>query len=153
VQVQQQQAAEVLQQQLPPLSVPSLPRVPSLGKDVAQQQQAQQQVQQQPQQQPQQVQPDAAAAAQQQQQQQNMRQAASAFAGSHELAAAVAEMGGGGSSSSSGPGLLSHHSEPASQAVSHQGSGIPGQQAVGSGMPPPAPYAGAAYTGGLGLGC
>jgi hypothetical protein len=48
--------------------------------------------------------------------------------------------------------LLSHHSEPASQAVSHQSSGIPGQQSSGSGMPPPAPYAGAAYTGGPGRG-
>jgi hypothetical protein len=35
------------------------------------------------------------------------------------------------------------HSEP----VSHQNSGIPSQQHSGSGMPPPAPYAGAAYTG------
>jgi hypothetical protein len=83
-----------------------------------------------------------AAATQQQQQQSNMRRAASAFAGSHELAAAAAEMGGG--SSSSGPELMGHHSEP---SVSQQGSGIPTQPNSSSGMPPPAPYAGAAHTG------
>jgi hypothetical protein len=83
---------------------------------------------------------------QQQQQANDMRRAASAFAGSHELAAAAAAAAaveGGNGSSGSGTGLPMSHSEP----VSHQGSGIPSQQHSGSGMPPPAPYAGAAYTG------
>jgi type II secretory pathway pseudopilin PulG len=121
-----------------------MPKYPLVGIDAVVFQQQQQQ-------QPEQQQADAAAmaaAAQQQQQQSNMRRAASAFAGSHELAAAAAEMGGG--SSSSGPELMSHHSEP----VSQQGSGIPTQPNSSSGMPPPAPYAGAAYTGeGRAAGC